>query len=441
MLTQSFLPRAAPGSGRAATVTACIIGRNNESTLSACLDSIRPWVGQIVFVDTGSEDRTPEIARAAGAEVYFFPWVDDFAAARNESLRYARGDWVFWMDTDDSIDEINGARLRALVAGPHPPELLAFVLQVHCPQPTGDGGSAVTVVDHVKLFRNLPGLRFEGRIHEQILPAIRRAGGQVAWSDVFVVHSGADHSPEGRRRKLERDFRILHLDLQERPEHPFVLFNLGMTYADAGRHVEAVEALRRCLAVSQAGETHLRKAYAILVASLTTLQDFAAAANIGARGRELFPCDAELLFRQALLAHEQGHWEVAVRYYQQVLRGHEDRHFSSLDVGILGYKTRHNLAVAWSEQGRLDLAEIQWRAIVRERPNYRPAWRALGQNLLARQRWVSLELLVEQAELQPELADDALVLRGHWHWARGEQPQALRMFKDAVLARTNSVDA
>src|SRR5438309_1300150 len=78
----------------------------------------------------------------------------------------------------------------------------------------------VTVVDHAKLFRNRPDLRFEHRIHEQIIPAIRRAGGEVAWTDLFVTHAGYDHSPEGQAHKLERDLRILHRELEEQPNHP-----------------------------------------------------------------------------------------------------------------------------------------------------------------------------------------------------------------------------
>ena len=80
-------------------------------------------------------------------------------------------------------------------------------MQVHCPGAGDEGMHNITVVDHVKLFRNLPGLRFEGRIHEQILPAIRQAAGEVAWSDVFVVHAGYDHSPEGQNKKIDRDLK------------------------------------------------------------------------------------------------------------------------------------------------------------------------------------------------------------------------------------------
>jgi hypothetical protein len=90
----------------------------------------------------------------------------------------------------------------------------------------------------MKLFRNRPDLRFDHRTHEQILPAIRAAGGEVAWTDLYVVHSGSDQSPAGQAKKFERDFRILDPELGERPEHPFTLFNLGMTHCHAS-HVAA----------------------------------------------------------------------------------------------------------------------------------------------------------------------------------------------------------
>src|SRR5437762_2307273 len=138
-----------------------------------------------------------------------------------------RGDWLFWMDSDDTIPPACGRGLRGLVDRAVEPNLMGFLLQVDCPGrgEHGDPDADVTVVDHVKLFRNRPDLRFDGRIHEQILPAIRGAGGEVAWTEVFVVHAGYDHTPSGQKKKLERDLRLLHKELEERPDHPFTLFN------------------------------------------------------------------------------------------------------------------------------------------------------------------------------------------------------------------------
>ena len=253
-------------------VSLCMIVRDSSRTLRPCLTSVRPWVAEIVVVDTGSADQTPQIAREAGATVHHFPWCDDFAAARNESLKSARGRWLFWMDADDTIDPENGRKLRELVSGAHPKETLGFVLQVHCPASREQGPySTATVVDHVKVFRNHPEIRFSGRIHEQVLPAIRRLGGEVGWTDIFVTHSGSDHTPAGRSRKQKRDLRILELELREDPDHTFTLFNIGMTLLDMGRAEEALNSLCRSLQLAEPGESHIRKIYALLAQAYAEL--------------------------------------------------------------------------------------------------------------------------------------------------------------------------
>ena len=156
-----------------------MIVRDNEDTLEPCLAGIRPWVDEMIVVDTGSRDKTPAIAKAFGARVFHFPWCDDFSAARNESLRHARGQWLFWMDSDDTNDAENGRKLRELAYARHLPNTLGYVMQVHCPAQECDADDGLTVVDHVKMFANHPQLQFEFRIHEQVLPSIRRVGARV----------------------------------------------------------------------------------------------------------------------------------------------------------------------------------------------------------------------------------------------------------------------
>jgi O-antigen biosynthesis protein len=123
----------------------CMIVRDAAGTLPACLAGIRPWVDELVIVDTGSLDSTRQIARDHGARLFEFPWCDDFSAARNESLRHARGDWLFWIDADDTIDEVNGRKLRDLASGEHPHQVLGYVLQVHCPGPRQHGANDARV--------------------------------------------------------------------------------------------------------------------------------------------------------------------------------------------------------------------------------------------------------------------------------------------------------
>jgi GT2 family glycosyltransferase/SAM-dependent methyltransferase len=240
LLLDRAAPRPPPSAAQVQpALSLCMIVRNNAKTIGPAIESIKPFVDEMIIVDTGSTDETPHICEQLGAKVFHFPWCDDFSAARNESIRHATGRWIFWMDSDDTIDEANGRALRERAIGPHDPNVFGYVVQVHCPGKSGLPED-MHAVDHVKLFRNRSDLRFEFRIHEQILGPIRRAGGTVGWTNLFVVHSGYDRSPEGPQGKLDRDLKLLHLELQDRPDHPFVLFNLGMTHADIHDNEKAI---------------------------------------------------------------------------------------------------------------------------------------------------------------------------------------------------------
>jgi glycosyltransferase involved in cell wall biosynthesis len=88
-----------------ARVSLCLIAKNEEANLPACLPSVAGLVEEMIVVDTGSTDRTKEVAAQLGARVFDFTWVDSFAAARNESLRHATGDWILWLDGDELFTE------------------------------------------------------------------------------------------------------------------------------------------------------------------------------------------------------------------------------------------------------------------------------------------------------------------------------------------------
>src|SRR6516165_8985780 len=136
-----------------AQVSLCMIVRNEEANLGLCLDTAADLVDEIVVVDTGSTDRTREIAAQYGARVYDFRWVDDFSAARNESLRHATGRWIFWLDADDRIDELNRQRLRNLFAN-LPDENIGFIVTYLALREAPSGRDSAA--DHVQLFPNHP---------------------------------------------------------------------------------------------------------------------------------------------------------------------------------------------------------------------------------------------------------------------------------------------
>ena len=96
------------------SISLCLMVRNEEDSLPGCLQSAADLVDETIVVDTGSTDRTKEVAASFAAKVFDFPWIDDFAAARNECIRHATGEWIFWMDADERMDEVNREKLRGL---------------------------------------------------------------------------------------------------------------------------------------------------------------------------------------------------------------------------------------------------------------------------------------------------------------------------------------
>lgn len=208
-------------------ISLTMIVKNEAASLAACLRSAEPAVDEIVIVDTGSTDGTIDIAKAHGARVVEWAWRNDFAAARNQALGHATGDWVLVFDADERLGTGAATRVRELCAGGAADGFncrLVSTLPPTEPSPT-------IVHWYCRLFRRRDGVAYEGRIHEQIAPSIVRAGGRIAQSDIVILHEGyAVPSPA----KLERNIALLRLELAERPADAFARFNLGLALVTAG---------------------------------------------------------------------------------------------------------------------------------------------------------------------------------------------------------------
>lgn len=377
------------------TLSLCMIVKNEERVLADCLSSAVPFFDEIVVIDTGSTDSTVEIAKAHGAKVGFFPWCNDFSAARNVSLEQATGDWVMWMDADDTLPAECGKALRPLIALAED-RVTGYLMQVHIPPAPGDNG--FTIVDHVKLFRNRPSVRFEGRIHEQILESIYRSGGVIERTNLYVVHSGYDHSPEGQARKRTRDTTILALDEAERPDHPFPRFNYGMTYFHLKEYDLAITKLKECLERSKPQESTVRKVYAMLTGCYMEKRDLDQARNALDTGLALFPNDPELLFRAGNLYRELGDFAAAENFYLKLFHSRESGHIDSLDVTMTSYKAHHNLALIYQDMNKLAESEQHWRAAVQISPSFAPSWQGLGELFVRLRRFDDARAVLQKLE-------------------------------------------
>jgi glycosyltransferase involved in cell wall biosynthesis len=396
-------------------VSLCMIVKNEEAHLATCLGSVADLVDEMVVIDTGSTDGTAAVASRRGARVYPFHWVDSFAEARNESLRHAQMDWIFWLDADEMLDEENRIKLRSLLAGLRN-ENAAYVMRQR--SPAGPGSVAAVVADQVRLFRRLPEARWSHRVHEQILPALRRTGVDLRRSDVVIQHGG--HEDAGlRRRKLERDLRLLLIENEERPDDPFTLFNLGSLYHETARPAEALPLLQRSLDRSRPRDSIVPKLHALIVGCHRKLQRPREALEACRAGRHHDAGNVELLFLEALLQRELGDPAGAEETLLRLLGTSRATGLANGDDGLRGYKARHNLAVIYEETGRAAEAEAQWRAAVAENPQFTPGWHRLGELYLKQGRWDDLEEAARGLSAYPVGGAKASALRGRGLKARG----------------------
>lgn len=412
-------------------VSLCLIVRNEAHHLARCLRSAADLVGEMIVVDTGSTDRTREIAAQLGARVYDFAWCDSFAAARNESIRHAIGDWIFWLDADECLDDVNRERLRALFAR-LPDANVAYTMAQRSVLEASTHSTAV--VHHVRLFRNHPAIRWQYRVHEQILPSIRAAGGDLCHTDVVIDHAGFQE-PALQEGKVERNLRLLLLELQEQPHEPFVLFNLASVYLGRGQAAQALPHLRRSLELSHPGDSILRKLWALIARAHHQLGQLPEALTACRSGRQRFPEEPELLFWEALLLRDHGDLNGAETHLRRLLAMPPGVHLAGADEGMQSYKARVLLGEIYRQQGRLDEAEAQWRQVLAERPNYVPVWQRLAELFADQGRWSELDQAIPHLREDSNLAFDAAVLNARSLLARRMYVPA-RQELEIAIART-----
>ena len=322
---------------------------------------------------------------------------------------------MLWLDADDRVDEANRGRLRMLLET-LPNENVGFVMKCLClPDPKTGRGAAV---DHVRLFRRHPALRWRYRVHEQILPGLRALGGTVRWSDVVVLHTGYQDAAL-RQTKLQRDFRLLCLEHEENGGDPFVLFNLGMILHEWGRWDEALPYLNESLRQSHPSDSIVRKLYALISQChrLGGRLDDALASCLEGQGH--YPHDVELLFHESVLRKLMGDRPGAEGCLLRLQFANEGDHFASVNPVLRSAIARHNLGVLYREEGRDAEAETYWQAVVADNSDYVPSWIGLAELYLSQGRWTQFEEALAWLEADGRAAADAAMLRARAWNARG----------------------
>jgi len=192
----------------------CLIARDEEDLLPACLASVAEVVDEMVVVDTGSRDATIRIAREAGAVVAEMPWSDDFSAPRNAALELATGRFILVLDADERLAPESRTRLRAAIEGA---SFDCGMVRLHNASQLDAAPSQVVAgatrmgppIPLPRVLRRTPDLRYRGIVHESVSDWIAARGMRIARLDVDVIHLGAISGMREQRGKRERNLGLL----------------------------------------------------------------------------------------------------------------------------------------------------------------------------------------------------------------------------------------
>ena len=231
-----------------------MIVKNEEKYLADCLASVKDVVNEIVIVDTGSTDRTIEIAKEYDAKIFNFNWVNDFSAARNYALDNSTGDWILYLDADERLSPDSKAEMSRLTKEIKKEAYFCIVDNID------EIGHRAALMAYPRLFPNKKELRFEGAIHEQIEPALLRNHYQIKNAKIKIIHLGYNVEKNEMDLKAKRNLEILQKEYN-RTKSSYNAYQLGQTYGLLNKTEEAVSYFEECLKDTNLNKDFISTAY------------------------------------------------------------------------------------------------------------------------------------------------------------------------------------
>ena len=208
-------------------ISVCIIAKNEERYIEECLRKLKPHGMEIVVADTGSTDKTKEIAMKYADKVLDFEWIDDFSAARNFCAKNASNNWILSIDCDEYLNSINLRDIRIFMQ-----KYPRYTGMIHLINLVSSKKGETYTGDNVVRFYNRNHYRYENPIHEQLV-SIKGKESDITQKCFLLpleaIHHGYNINAEEMEQKQKRNVKILHKSLEKNPNDPYMLFQLGQS--------------------------------------------------------------------------------------------------------------------------------------------------------------------------------------------------------------------
>lgn len=341
-------------------LSACIIVKNEQWTLRKCLESLQDVADEIIVVDTGSTDRTVEIARSLGAKVFSYEWDNNFANARNYSLDQAQGDFILYIDADEYLDPAQKHAIRPLL---EQTDAEGVIVTVRNYVGTLSHVSTAIPIVVMRIFRR--GHRFSGAVHEQISGSVMAAGRPVAKLDLTIHHLGYIEDLVAARHKSDRNIQLLESELEKNPSDFFHLTNLMAEHIRVGQFQECAKLAEdtfREVRRSPFGEWphYISRLAIFLVTSMWQIGEKKKAMDYAVQFIGYYPWLTDLKKRYAAMLIQESRWAEAVPLLMEC-RAQGDPKDAYIDTveGMGTYFAAADLGVAWTALGD-DLLARRW---------------------------------------------------------------------------------
>ena len=378
------------------TISLCMIAKNEEQWIHQCISSVASVVSEIILVDTGSTDRTVEIAQGLGAKIFHQPWNDDFSPPRNFSIEQATSDWILVLDADEVIAQKDLAELQSLTLDST--KCYEFVqrhysndVRISAYTPVngeypewenGHGGYFESAL--CRLFPNRAEIHYIGRVHELVEHRIRNIGKhQILRTRIPLHHYGHTESVKKQKQKGSLYTPLGTAKLDDNPKDWKAWFELGVEHNNNALLEESVNAFLKAIELNPSYEpTWVNIGYV-----LCELGRFA---------------DAETSLKSALTLDKNSH------------------------------EAYCNLGVVYLRSNQLELAERCFRLAIQRSPNYINAMCNLGKSLSAQGRVSeSANIYMQVLEKLPSCTSAKLEL-GYLYLSAKQFREAEKYFSNAV---------
>jgi tetratricopeptide (TPR) repeat protein len=366
----------------------CAIAKNEQTLIPQCLKSVKDVVDEIVILDTGSTDRTVDIAKEFGARVYHFKWCNDFAAARNAALNYVQGKWVLVLDADEVLTQGIVPEIKQAIASEY--HLVINLVR----KEVGASQSPYSLVS--RLFRNHPEIRFSRPYHAMVDDSVqallqREPHWQVvSLSTVAIEHYGYQPDAIAALDKYNRARQAMEGYLKSHPNDAYVCSKLGALYVQIDRVNEGIALLERGVRATSVEAPVLYELHYHLGNAYTRLKKL----------------------------------ELAVEHYRAAI---EQPILLSLKLGA--YNNFGNLLLSI---GDLTNAKMAYETTLKIDPSFAAGHNNLGMTLKALGQWEDAIASYQRAiQFNPEYAD-AYQNLGVMLLKLGKVPESLSAFRNAI---------